>query len=116
MFDINYVFVFLEGLLSFLSPCVIPLIPIYMSYLTGNAKHVGEDGRITYRRGTVFLHTVFFVMGISFAFFLLGMTVTALGSFFNKNQLLFTRIGGILIIVLGLYQIGFLDFNFLKRT
>ena len=115
MFDINYVFVFLEGLLSFLSPCVIPLIPIYMSYLTGNAKHVGEDGRITYRRGTVFLHTVFFVMGISFAFFLLGMTVTALGSFFNKNQLLFTRIGGILIIVLGLYQIGFLDFNFLKK-
>jgi cytochrome c-type biogenesis protein len=115
MFDINYVFVFLEGLLSFLSPCVIPLIPMYMSYLTGNAKHVGEDGRITYRRGTVFLHTVFFVMGISFAFFLLGMTVTALGSFFNKNQLLFTRIGGILIIVLGLYQIGFLDFNFLKK-
>lgn len=72
MFDINYVFVFLEGLLSFLSPCVIPLIPIYMSYLTGNAKHVGEDGRITYRRGTVFLHTVFSLWVYPLLSFFLG--------------------------------------------
>jgi cytochrome c-type biogenesis protein len=113
--NISFVLVFLEGLLSFFSPCVLPLIPIYMSYLAGNAKQVGEDGMITYRRKQVFFHTVFFVLGISFAFFILGMTFTALGSFFKNNQLLFTRIGGILIITLGLYQIGLLDFHFLQR-
>jgi len=113
--SVSYVLVFLEGLLSFLSPCVIPLIPIYMSYLAGNAKKVDENGIITYQQKKVFFHTVFFVLGISFAFFILGMSFTTLGTFFKSNQLLFTRIGGIIIIVLGLYQIGFLDFNFLKR-
>lgn len=113
--NISYILVFLEGVISFFSPCVIPLIPIYMSYLAGNAKQVDEDGKITYKRGRVFNHTIFFVLGISFAFFLLGMAFTALGNFFNKNQLLFTRIGGIIIVILGLHQVGFLDFKFLKK-
>ncbi len=113
--NISYILVFLEGLLSFLSPCVIPLIPIYMSYLAGNAMEKDEEGKISYKRATVFFHTVFFVLGVSFAFFLLGMAFTTLGTFFNKNQLLFTRIGGIVITILGLYQIGLLDFKFLKK-
>lgn len=113
--QVSFILVFFEGLLSFLSPCVIPLIPIYMSYLAGGAKQTGEDGMITYHRKKVFLHTLFFVLGISFAFFLLGMSFTALGSFFRENQLLFTRIGGILIIVMGLIQIGFLEFKILNQ-
>lgn len=112
---ISFIFVFLEGLLSFLSPCVIPLIPIYMGYLAGNAKKIGADGVVSYQRKKVFLHTIFFVLGISFAFFILGMSITTLGTFFNKNQMLFTRVGGILIILLGLYQVGFLEFKFLQR-
>ncbi len=113
--NISYILVFIEGLLSFLSPCVLPLIPIYMSYLAGNAKQIGESGQISYKRTTVFLHTMFFVLGISFAFFLLGMAFTALGTFFKTNQLLFTRIGGILIIAFGLYQVGLFDFKFLQK-
>ncbi|WP_276929791.1 cytochrome c biogenesis protein CcdA [Herbinix luporum] len=113
--NISFLLVFIEGFLSFLSPCVIPLIPIYMSYLAGNAKQTDEEGRITYKQTAVFIHTIFFVLGISFAFFLLGMTFTALGTFFKTNQLLFTRIGGILIISLGLYQVGLLDIKFLHK-
>lgn len=113
--SISFILVFLEGLLSFFSPCVLPLIPIYISYLAGNAKHKEEDGTITYQRSKVFFHTLFFVLGISFAFFVLGMSFTALGTFFKSNQLLFTRIGGILIIILGLYQVGILEFKFLQR-
>jgi cytochrome c-type biogenesis protein len=113
--NISFILVFMEGLLSFFSPCVIPLIPVYMGYLAGNAKKTAEDGTITYGRKKVFFHTVFFVLGISFAFFILGMSFTALGSFFNENRLLFTRIGGILIIVLGLVQVGFLDFHLFQR-
>lgn len=113
--SVNFAIVFFEGLLSFFSPCVIPLIPIYISYLSGNAKQQGEDGIITYKRGKVFLHTLFFVVGISFAFFLLGVSFSALGTFFNSNQMLFSRIGGILIIILGLFQLGVFNFKFLKR-
>ncbi len=113
--NISYILVFLEGLLSFFSPCVIPLIPIYMSYLAGNAKKTEEDGTITYERSKVFFQTLFFVLGISFSFFILGMSFTALGSFFSKNQLLFTRVGGVFIIFLGLVQVGFLEFKFLQR-
>lgn len=113
--NISFVFVFIEGLLSFFSPCVIPLIPIYMSYLAGNAKKTAEDGTISYDRKKVFLHTVFFILGVSFVFFILGMSFTKLGTFFRTNQLLFTRIGGILIILLGLVQVGFLELKFLQR-
>ncbi|MBH1940851.1 redoxin family protein [Mobilitalea sibirica] len=113
--NINFIIIFFGGVLSFFSPCVVPLIPIYMSYLAGNAKQTGEDGSIYYKRSKVFFHTVFFVLGISFAFFVLGMSFTALGSFFKSNQILFTRIGGILIIMMGLIQLGFLEFKFLQR-
>jgi len=113
--NISFVLVFLEGVLSFFSPCIIPLIPVYMSYLAGNTKALGEDGEISYKRSKVFLHTLFFVIGISFSFFILGMAFTSLGNFFNHNKYLFTRIGGILIILLGLFQLGIFDFNFLQK-
>lgn len=113
--SVNFLFVFLEGCLSFFSPCVLPLIPIYIGYLAGNAKQINQDGIVIYKRKKVFLHTIFFVLGISFAFFILGLSFSALGTFFNKNKVVFSRIGGILIIILGLIQIGFLDFKFLQR-
>ncbi|WP_230398059.1 cytochrome c biogenesis protein/redoxin [Novisyntrophococcus fermenticellae] len=98
--------VFLQGLLSFFSPCVLPLIPLYIGYLSGGTHVVGEDGRISYQRSKVMLNTFFFVLGVSAAFFLLGMGVSAAGRFFNSNQMLFARIGGILVILFGLYQLG----------
>lgn len=113
--SISFILVFLEGVLSFFSPCIIPLIPVYISYLAGNGKKELEDGTIVYDRRKVFLNTVFFTLGISFAFFVLGMTFTALGSFFRENKLLFTRIGGVIILVLGLFQLGILDFSFLQK-
>ena len=113
--SVNLLLVFMEGILSFFSPCVIPLLPVYMSYLAGSGKKLNEDGTIRYDRKKVFLHTVFFALGISFAFFILGMTFTALGNFFSAYRLTFTRIGGIIVIVLGLFQLGVLDFAFLQR-
>lgn len=112
---INFFLVFFEGVLSFFSPCVIPLLPIYVSYLAGNAKQVGPDGQITYKRGKVFLHTFSFVLGISFAFFILGFSFSALGNFFNEHKTIFSRVGGILIVLLGLMQVGFFGAKFLQR-
>lgn len=113
--SISFLLVFFEGILSFFSPCVIPLIPVYMSYLAGNTEDIDESGNIAYNRKKVFFHTVCFVLGISFAFFILGMSFTAIGAFFKNNKLLFTRIAGIFIVLLGLFQLGILDFKFLNR-
>lgn len=99
--------VFLQGLVSFFSPCVLPLLPLYIGYLSGGTGKRGEDGRIHYERKKVMLHTLCFVIGVSFAFFLLGFGFSALGSFFKANQLMFARIGGILVVLFGLYQLGF---------
>lgn len=106
--DISVISVFIEGLLSFFSPCVLPLIPVYMGYLSGGTLQKNENGEMTYDRRKTILNTIFFVIGISMAFFVLGFGISAAGRFFSGNQLLFARIGGIVIVLLGLYQIGFL--------
>lgn len=103
---VSAVTVFLQGILSFFSPCVLPLVPLYIGYLSGGAKSVDENGVIRYRQGKVMLNTLFFVLGVSFAFFLLGFGFTAAGRFFSQYQALFTRVGGILVILFGLYQLG----------
>lgn len=98
--------VFIQGLLSFFSPCVLPLVPLYVSYLAGGAKTVEEDGTIRYRQGRVLVNTVFFVLGISFTFFILGLGFNALGRFFSDNRIWFARISGIIMILFGVYQLG----------
>lgn len=98
--------VLIQGLLSFFSPCVLPLLPLYISYLSGGTKTVDEDGAIRYKQSKVMRNTFFFVIGISFAFFLLGLGFTAIGSFFKEYQVWFTRIGGIIIVLFGANQLG----------
>lgn len=94
--------VFLQGLLSFFSPCVLPLVPLYLGYLSGGA----EQGELYGKRGRLFVNTICFVIGISSAFFMMGLGLSAAGSFLNKNQAMVSRIGGILVILFGLYQLG----------
>lgn len=99
--------VFVQGLISFFSPCVLPLIPLYIGYLSGGTGVTGEDGKVYYKRSKVMLHTLFFVIGVSFTFFLLGLGMSAIGTFFRNNQMVFARIGGIVVVLFGLYQMGF---------
>ena len=106
LLQVRFLLVFAEGILSFFSPCVIPLLPVYMGYLAGNGKREMEDGSVVYDRRKVFLHTIFFILGISAAFFLLGISFTAMGSFFAKNRVIIVKAGGILILLLGLFQLG----------
>ena len=96
--------VFFQGLLSFFSPCVLPLVPLYLSYLAGGAPEAAMDPAA--RRRTL-LNTFFFVVGISFAFFLLGMGFTALGQFFGRYRTAFTVAGGIIVLLMGVWQLFF---------
>ena len=107
--------IFLEGVISFFSPCVIPLIPLYMGYLATNAKEVDEKGNITYKKKIVLIYTLFFILGISMSFFILGLSFTGLGLFFKDNRKIFLEVGGILIVILGLFQLGILKVDFLNK-
>lgn len=91
--------VFVQGLISFFSPCVLPLVPLYLGYLSGGLS--GES-----RKLKLFLRVLMFTVGISAAFFILGAGASAVGRFFSEQRMLFARIGGVLIILFGLYQIG----------
>lgn len=107
----SIVSVFIEGLLSFFSPCVLPLIPVYIGYLSGGTLKTTEDGHMVYDRKKVVINTIFFVIGISMAFFVLGFGISAVGRFFSGYQIIFARAGGIIIVLFGLYQLGFLGTN-----
>ena len=106
--SISALTVFVQGLLSFFSPCVLPLLPVYLGYLAGG---FGEERS----RKKLLWNTLFFVIGISGAFFLLGLGMTAVGQFFGRHQAAFVRIGGVIVILFALHQLGVIRFGSLER-
>ncbi|MBR4470245.1 MAG: redoxin domain-containing protein [Erysipelotrichaceae bacterium] len=107
--------IFLEGILSFFSPCVLPLIPLYMSYLAGDHKHSDEEGNITYDNKKVFLTTLFFVMGISLTFLLLAMSISAISVFLDRYREAISIIGGTLLILFGLHECDLIHIDLLNK-
>jgi cytochrome c-type biogenesis protein len=108
--EVSVAVAFTAGLLSFLSPCVLPLIPSYVGFLTGMSAE-----ELEHRRGTALVHGLWFVAGFSLVFVLLGAAASAVGSLLREHQLWVGRVGGILVIVFGLYLIGALRPAFLMR-
>ena len=99
---------FAEGILSFLSPCVLPILPVYVGILAGGGGEK-EESR------TVLINTLFFVVGITMSFLLLAFTSSLLSRFFQANSQLLQIISGLLIIFMGLVQLGWLRIQFLER-
>jgi cytochrome c-type biogenesis protein len=116
MQDISYPFAFLAGILSFLSPCVLPLLPSYVSFITGISFEdltAGMDRkRIRYLTLT---NSFAFVSGFSTVFIALGLSSSAIGNFLFEYLDLIRIIGGILVIIFGLFIAGFLKLDFLMR-
>lgn len=101
---------FFAGVLSFLSPCVLPLVPSYVGFITGlSLEELGE------RRWTAFKHAVLFVSGFSIIFLALGATATQLGRFLNQYQVWLERFGGLLVIFFGLYMLGVIRMRYLAQ-
>ena len=104
---ISAITVFVQGLLSFFSPCVLPLVPLYLGYLAGGLNMgTGEEKAGRKERMRLFFRVLCFTIGVSGAFFVLGLGASAAGSFLNENRMLFARIGGVIVILFGLYQLG----------
>lgn len=98
---------FLQGILSFASPCVLPLLPVYLSYLSGSSE--------IYKRRNLAVNSLFFALGIGVTFFLLGLGATSLGNLFFKKRSFFLILGGVLVIFFGFLQFGFLGKSFFQQ-
>ncbi len=104
---------FLAGTLSFLSPCVLPLVPVYLSYLSGSAIH--DDDQL--KRAQVFTHAVLFVTGFTLVFIVVfGLPATLLGATLNQYSTIIAQVGGVILILFGLHTIGVFTIPFLNMT
>ena len=101
---------FTAGLLSFLSPCVLPLIPSYVSFITGlSLDDVQRSRRVT------FVHSLLFIAGFTIVFLVLGATATVLGQLLVRHREWVGRVGGVLVIALGLYLLGVFNVGAFSR-
>ena len=101
---------FMAGIISFLSPCVLPLIPAYISYISGTSvKQLAE------KKNLVLIKTIFFTLGFSLVFIALGSAASYLGKFFLNNSLTLRIIAGIIIIFFSLQFIGIINFKFMNK-
>jgi cytochrome c-type biogenesis protein len=116
--ELSLAVAFGAGVVSFLSPCVLPLFPSYLSFITGltfdELSAPGPDARARVRRLTI-LHSLLFILGFMLVFVALGASATALGQFLRSNQVWIRRVAGLVIVLFGLHITGLLNFAFLRR-
>lgn len=107
--EVSFLGVFAAGLLTFLSPCVLPLIPVYLGILAGSAERGTEP-----RRFRALLATAVFALGFTLVFSLMGLSATVVGRVLVHHKLLFQQLGGIVVLLLGLRFMGYLKLPFLE--
>ncbi|HEY5258592.1 MAG TPA: cytochrome c biogenesis protein CcdA [Candidatus Baltobacteraceae bacterium] len=104
---------FLAGLVSFVSPCVLPLVPAYLSFLTGSSLDDLKSDLTAAARTRTLLHALAFIAGFTVVFVLLGVSASALGGVLSSHRLLIAQIGGTVVIILGLQMMGIVRIPFL---
>lgn len=113
MENINIFIVFIEGILSIFSPCILPILPVYLSMLANST--VSDMNENKFKSSILIRNTVFFVLGISATFFILGASISALSSFIATNKNIIMIIGGIIILIMGLFYLGIIKSELLSR-
>ena len=109
--DTSLPIAFLAGIISFLSPCVLPIIPGYISYISGTSLN-----KLKYKnKNLIIFKTTFFTLGFSFVFISLGLTATFIGNFFLSNSETFRVIAGIVIILFSFQLLGIVNFKFMNK-
>jgi len=113
--EVNIFLAFGAGVLSFISPCVLPLFPAFLSYITGMSVSELQDENKRLAKKS-FLHTLFFLLGFSAIFIMIGFSTTLISEFFITNQHFIRQVGAVLIIFFGLVIVGILNFEFLMKN
>ncbi|MBF0497337.1 MAG: cytochrome c biogenesis protein CcdA [Deltaproteobacteria bacterium] len=113
--DVSLFIAFSAGVASFASPCVLPLIPSYLCFISGLSFEdlTGETPSVRVRRQAV-IHSLLFIAGFSCVFILLGLSITLLGQIMARYQQVIRQVGGVIIILLGIYLTGVIRFKFLE--
>ena len=114
--NVSYIVAFTAGVLTFLSPCLLPLVPSFIAYITGvSFSELRAEGKKAEVRKKAVIHSLFFIAGFSVVFILLGLTATFVGKALFAYQKYIRIAGGILIAVFGLYLTGILKLDFLMK-
>jgi cytochrome c-type biogenesis protein len=115
--EVTYIGALIAGVLSFLSPCVLPLVPPYLAFIGGTTfdQLAGEDETPPHVYQTVVLSSVAFVLGFTTVFVMLGATATAAGQLLAENLPLLSKIAGVIIIIAGLHFLGLIHLPILHR-
>jgi cytochrome c-type biogenesis protein len=114
--SISLLAAFGAGFLSFISPCVLPVVPGYLSFVSGaSMEELSGGGATTGRRWAIMADILAFVLGFSVVFIILGASATALGAFFLSKMSILSKIAGVLVIVLGLHMLGVFRFTALYK-
>lgn len=108
-----YLLTFIEGILTFISPCILPMIPVYFFYMAGISEEENAGGR-DLQRDRLIINALGFVAGFTLVFVALGAAATSLGHFLKGNIEVFRKIGGVLIIIFGLNFLGVFKLKFLN--
>lgn len=115
MSEVNIFIAFGAGFLSFVSPCVLPMYPVFLSYITGmSISEIKEENTKLNRKAI--LHTIFFLIGFSSIFIVIGFSTSAISGLLLTYQDIIRQVGAILIIFFGLVIVGILNFEFLMRN
>ncbi len=116
MANVPFVIALAAGFLSFLSPCVLPLLPSYLSFVTGvSLEELIQKGKDSAMRKMIIINSLIFIFGFSLVFVLLGTSASLVGNILFRYQIWVTRIGGIFIIIFGLHLTGVLNLSLLQR-
>ncbi|OGM02303.1 hypothetical protein A2115_00985 [Candidatus Woesebacteria bacterium GWA1_41_8] len=114
MFTISVPVAFVAGMISFFAPCVLPLVPAYVGFVVGvTAQEIKKTGSHHYRF-KILISSLFYILGFSTVFVILGTTAGGLGVLFRQNLIFLQRVGGLIIILLGLEFSGFFNLGFLN--
>jgi len=114
VFDISYPIAFVSGVVSFFAPCVVALLPAYVAYVTGVSLQELKDGIGNYKK-QVLLSSVFYILGFSIIFVILGTAAAGVGQILRQYDHVIRIVGGAIIFVLGLNFAGFLPLPFLSK-
>jgi len=114
--EVSILIAFSAGILSFLSPCILPLFPSYITYITGRSlEDIKSSGRVSDITKLTVINSLFFILGFSIIFVLMGIALSYFGSFLGIKRIWLERIGGVLIILFGLDIMGIIKTRFLSQ-
>ena len=111
--DFSGIVAFISGILSFFSPCILPLVPSYLIFISGITFDDYREFQSMKYRKIVLIHSLSFIIGFSFVFIILGISSSALGKLLSNYQVYIMRVGGFILIILGLYYLDAVSYTHL---